>query len=78
MSPIAKIKSLKIRPAAVIAALVVVALVAGGGAWWMGRRNFETTDNAFIQADTVAVAPQVDGYVTEVCLLYTSPSPRDS
>ena len=66
MSPIDKIKSLKIRPVPVIAALVVVALIVGGGAWWMGRRNFETTDNAFIQADTVSVAPQVDGYVTEV------------
>lgn len=49
-----------------VGGVVAVALVAGGGAWWMNKQKFEKTDNAFIQADKVSVAPQVDGYVAEV------------
>ena len=42
------------------------ALAVGGGLWWVDRQSYETTDNAFVQADTVTVAPLVDGYVAEV------------
>ena len=45
---------------------VAVLLVVGGAAWWMDKQHYEKTDNAFIQADKVSVAPQVDGYVAEV------------
>ena len=45
---------------------VAVLLVVGGGAWWMDKQHYEKTDNAFIAADKVSVAPQVDGYVAEV------------
>ena len=55
----------KLVPLAV-GGVVAVGLVVGGGAWWMNKQKFETTDNAFIQADKVSVAPQVDGYVAEV------------
>ncbi|WP_333587779.1 HlyD family secretion protein [Phenylobacterium sp.] len=54
------------KPVPLIAAGVVLAVGVFGVTWWMGRQAFETTDNAFVQADTVAVAPQIDGYVTEV------------
>ena len=40
---------------------VAVLLVVGGGAWWMDKQHYEKTDNAFIAADKVSVAPQVDG-----------------
>lgn len=43
-----------------------VAVTVGGGLWWMDKQRYETTDNAFVQADTVTVAPLVDGYVAEV------------
>jgi len=46
--------------------VVAVLLVVGGGAWWMDKQHYEKTDNAFIAADKVSVAPQVDGYVAEV------------
>ncbi len=55
----------KLVPLAV-GGVVAVGLVVGGGVWWMNKQKFETTDNAFIQADKVSVAPQVDGYVAEV------------
>src|SRR5690348_12829409 len=47
---------------------VTLALAIGGGAWWLDRQHYVETDNAFVAADKVAVAPQVDGYVTEVAV----------
>jgi membrane fusion protein (multidrug efflux system) len=43
-----------------------LAILIGGGVWWHGKQSYETTDNAFVQADTVQVSPQVSGYVTDV------------
>jgi len=48
------------------AGVVGVAVVIGGAFWWHGKQSFEGTDNAFVQADTVQVSPQVSGYVLEV------------
>jgi membrane fusion protein (multidrug efflux system) len=50
----------------IVAALVAVAVLIGGAVWWTNKQHYETTDNAFVQADTVLVSPQVAGYVTEV------------
>jgi membrane fusion protein (multidrug efflux system) len=49
-----------------VAAVAAVAIVIGGGVWWMGKQTSERTDNAFVQADKVQVAPLVEGYVAEV------------
>ena len=46
--------------------LAAVAVAVGGGLWWLDRQKYETTDNAFVAADKVTVAPLVDGYVAEV------------
>ena len=46
-----------------LGALVVL---AGAALWWSDKQKFETTDNAFVEADTVQVSPQVTGTVTEV------------
>lgn len=46
--------------------VVALAVVTGGVMWWSNKQKFESTDNAFIQADKVSVAPQVDGYISEV------------
>jgi membrane fusion protein (multidrug efflux system) len=46
--------------------VLALALLAGGAVWWIERQHFEATDNAFVEADTVLVSPQVSGYVTEV------------
>ena len=37
------------------AVLVGLALVAGGIVWWMNGQRWESTDNAFVQADTTLV-----------------------
>jgi membrane fusion protein (multidrug efflux system) len=47
-------------------AVAAVAVAVGGAIWWTDKQHYETTDNAFVQADTVTVAPLVDGYVAEV------------
>ena len=50
----------------------VALLLALGGAgrfgwhWWTQGRFEETTDNAFLEADKVVVAPKVGGFVSEV------------
>jgi membrane fusion protein, multidrug efflux system len=54
---------------AVLVVLGVVALIAGGvwlARWWTVGRFIESTDDAYLQADSVTVAPKVSGYVTEV------------
>ncbi|MDZ4373429.1 MAG: HlyD family secretion protein [Phenylobacterium sp.] len=48
------------------AGIATVAVVVLGAFWWIGKQRYESTDNAFIQADNVAVAPLVEGYVAEV------------
>ena len=50
----------------IAAGLAAVAVLIGGVFWWMGKQKWEVTDNAFVQADTVQVSPQVAGYVAEV------------
>lgn len=50
----------------IISAITAVALVAGGAYWWVNKQNWEKTDNAFIQADTVMVSPRIGGQVVEV------------
>ncbi len=50
----------------IFAAVVGVGVIVGGAYWWIDHKHYEKTDNAFVQADTVVVAPQVAGYVAEV------------
>jgi membrane fusion protein (multidrug efflux system) len=51
-----------------ITGIVVLAAVAAGAAyvWWDNDSHFESTDDAFIAARQIAIAPQVTGYVTTV------------
>jgi membrane fusion protein (multidrug efflux system) len=51
-----------------LAAGVVVLIAAGawGIEWWRVGRFIESTDDAYLQADSVTVAPKVSGYVTQV------------
>jgi membrane fusion protein, multidrug efflux system len=45
---------------------VAVAMIAGGMPWWLEARQWESTDDAFIDAHMVMVAPQVPGRVARV------------
>jgi len=58
--------TLRKRLPLIVGALVLVALIIGGFFWWQGKQRWEATDNAFVQADTTLVSPQLAGYVSEV------------
>jgi membrane fusion protein, multidrug efflux system len=50
-------------PTVILLAVVgVVALLY----WWLVGRFIQSTDDAYLQADSVTVAPKVNGYVTDV------------
>ncbi|MFP3756414.1 MULTISPECIES: HlyD family secretion protein [Cupriavidus] len=49
-----------------LGALALLAAVAFGTRWWLVGRFIESTDDAYLQADSVTVAPKVSGYVAEV------------
>jgi membrane fusion protein (multidrug efflux system) len=50
----------------IIGGVAVVAIAVGGTLWFIDKERFETTDNAFVQADTVQVSPQISGAILEV------------
>jgi membrane fusion protein (multidrug efflux system) len=50
----------------VVGGVMIVAILGGGTYWWLHKQRYVSTENAFIQADKVSVAPQVDGYVAAV------------
>ncbi|WP_322071118.1 HlyD family secretion protein [Paraburkholderia bannensis] len=53
----------------VLIGLGLAALIAAGvwgGHWWIVGRFIESTDDAYLQADSVTVAPKVSGYITDV------------
>ncbi len=49
-----------------IGILLVLAMIVGGTLYWLGARNFETTDDAFIDTYTTQVAPRIGGQVTKL------------
>jgi membrane fusion protein (multidrug efflux system) len=57
----------KIRRFLVPAGIVVgIAAVLALAYWWLVGRFIQSTDDAYLQADSVTVAPKVSGYVTDV------------
>jgi len=53
----------------VLIAIGIVALVVAAiwlARWWTVGRFIEGTDDAYLQADSVTVAPKISGYVTDV------------
>jgi membrane fusion protein (multidrug efflux system) len=55
------------RPAVLITGAVVLALIlAGAFLWWRHSRQFETTDDAFIDTRIVRVSPRISGQVIAV------------
>ncbi len=49
-----------------VALLILAGVAVGGLYWWRDKQAFEKTDNAYVAAETVEVAPQIEGYVTEI------------
>ncbi|MCP9625465.1 HlyD family secretion protein [Rhodopseudomonas palustris] len=52
--------------AAAIGAVVIAAAILGGIVWWLHARNYESSDDAFIDTRTVLISPQVSGAITGV------------
>src|SRR6185369_12101296 len=50
----------------VIIGITLLAAIIAGTAWWLHARHFASTDNAYVNANTVDVAAQVTGQVTSV------------
>lgn len=60
-------KSLRERPGLLIGgAIVVILLIVAGILWWLHARQYESTDDAYIDGHIVRIAPQVAGVVREV------------
>jgi membrane fusion protein (multidrug efflux system) len=65
--PKTKKKGLLQRPLLLgIGAVLFIAVVIGALLWWLNARNFETSDDAFIDTHIVRLAPQISGRVTRV------------
>jgi len=47
-------------------ALLLIALIVGGVLWWLSARHYESTDDAYIDARIVRLAPQIAGRVERV------------
>ncbi len=50
----------------IIAGLLLVLLIGGGVYYWLSTRDYETTDDAFIDAHIANVSSQVAGQITKV------------
>ncbi|MBV8971450.1 MAG: efflux RND transporter periplasmic adaptor subunit [Sphingomonadaceae bacterium] len=60
-------KKLRDRPVLLIViAVVVIGALVGGILYWLNARQYETTDDAYIDGHIVRIAPQVSGLVRQV------------
>ncbi|GAB2592112.1 HlyD family secretion protein [Dyella jejuensis] len=57
-----KVRRILLPVGLVLAIVAVIALAY----WWIVGRFMQSTDDAYLQADSVTVAPKVSGYVTDV------------
>jgi membrane fusion protein (multidrug efflux system) len=66
--PVARLPRRRRRPVLLplLLGLAGLAALGGGVLWWLDARDYESTDNAFIDAHMVRVAPQVAGRVAAV------------
>jgi membrane fusion protein, multidrug efflux system len=47
-------------------AVALLGIIAYGTYWWMDGRFFVSTDDAYVDADSVIVSPKVSGYIAQV------------
>ena len=59
-------KPLNRRVTLLVGAVVVCVLVLGALIWWLNARNYESTDDAFIDAHIVRMAPRIAVQVAQV------------
>lgn len=72
MSPIASVRDALQRPEVrkrlpqMAAAATAVVLLIAGGFWMADKARYQSTDNAYVKADTVIISPQIEGAVARV------------
>jgi membrane fusion protein (multidrug efflux system) len=49
-----------------VVAILLVCIAIGALLWWLQERQYETTDDAFIDARTVSISSQVSGAIVDV------------
>ena len=59
-----KLHPLVLRWLLISGGVLVVAI--GALAYWLSGGRWQDTDDAYVQADTVTIAPKVSGYLVEV------------
>ena len=60
-------KTLRQRPVLLlIIAVILISAIAAGLLYWLDARQYETTDDAYIDGHIVRIAPQVSGIVAKV------------
>ena len=57
-----KVRRLLLPAGVVLVIVAILALVY----WWLVGRFMQSTDDAYLQADSVTIAPKVSGYITDV------------
>src|SRR5579875_2305835 len=50
----------------IVLAVVILALIIGGVLYWLHARQFQSTDDAFVDTHLVRLAPQISGRVLKV------------
>lgn len=66
--------SIKRHPVIACIVLLFVLLIAAGALlWWLHARNYEWTDDAYIDARTVTVAAEIAGRITDVSVTDNQP-----
>jgi len=59
-------------PAFIVGGVLIVAAIAGA-AYWLYARQFESTDDAFIDGDIVQVSPKVSAYIAKIYVKNNQP-----
>src|ERR1700744_291565 len=63
----------RIRLFAGLGAVILIAALAYGVYWLVVARNYVSTDDAYVNADTADITPQVAGTVARVLVADTQP-----
>lgn len=55
-----------IRRSNILWSVATIGIVAALACWWLLRHRFEETDNAYVEAEILAVTPQVAGFIAHI------------